>query len=76
MEGNLLNKPFLANKWPALMKFFKKVSKVENEITQTIEKYNKELYSTQSRIGQNASIENEVFQQAINIMRTQLKIWI
>ena len=29
-------------------------SKVQNEITQTIEKYNKESFSTKSRIGQNA----------------------
>ena len=45
-----------------------KNSKVQNEITQTIEKYNKESYLTQSRIGQNALIQNKVFEQAMNIM--------
>ena len=43
-------------------------SKVQNEISQTIEKYNKESYSTQSKIGQNALIQSKVFEQARNIM--------
>ena len=40
-------------------------SKVENEITQTLEKYDKESYSAQSRIGQNALIQSKVFEEAI-----------
>ena len=46
----------------------KKGSKFRNEISQTIEKYNKESYATQSKIGQNASIQRKVFEQAINKM--------
>ena len=46
----------------------KKDSKVQNEITQTSERYNKESYSTQSKIGQNALIQSKVFEQAVNIM--------
>ena len=43
-------------------------SKVQNEITQTIGKNNKESDLTQPKIGQNAFIQSKVFEQAINIM--------
>ena len=46
----------------------KKFSKVQNEISQTIEKYNKESYATQAKIGQNALIQSKDFEQAVNIM--------
>ena len=46
----------------------KKDCEVQNEIIQTLEKYSKESYSTQSKIGQNASIKNKVFEQALNLM--------
>ena len=45
----------------------KKDSKVQNEITQSIEKYNKESYSTQSKIAHNALTQSKGFEQAINI---------
>ena len=67
MEGIILNKLFLPNKWVSLQKY-KKDSKVQNDISQTIEKYNKGSYSTQSRVSQIALIQNKVFEQAINIM--------
>ena len=44
----------------------KKNSKVQTEILQTIEK-KKESFSTQSKIGQKASVQSNVFEQAINI---------
>ena len=43
----------------------KKDSKGQNEISQTIERYN-ESYATQSKIGQNALIQSKVFELAIN----------
>ena len=46
----------------------KKDSKIQNGITQTIEKYNKKSYSTQSRIGRNALMQNKAFGEAIKIM--------
>ena len=46
----------------------KKDSKVQNEITQTIEKYNKQTYSTQSKIGQHVLIQRKVPEQAIKKM--------
>ena len=50
------------------IEIMKKDSKVQNEISQTIDKYNKESFSTRSQIGQNALIQSKVFKQAINIM--------
>ena len=46
----------------------KKGLNVQNEISQTIEKYNKESISTRSHTGQNALIQSIVFEEAINIM--------
>ena len=46
----------------------KKDVKIQNEISQTIEMYNIESFSTRSQIGQSALIQNEVFKQAVNIM--------
>ena len=50
------------------IEIIKRDSKVQNDITQTFENYNKQSYSTQSKIGQNALIQSKVFEQAINIM--------
>ena len=41
----------------------KKDSQVQNEITQSFEKHSNQSYSTQSRVGQNALIQNKVFEQ-------------
>ena len=46
----------------------RKDSRVQNETSQTIDKYNKESYSKQSKTGQNVLIQSKVFEQAINIM--------
>ena len=43
-------------------------SRVQNETTQTIEKYNKESYPKQCKIGQSTLIQSKVFEQAIKIM--------
>ena len=41
------------------MEFMKNDPEVQNEISQTIEKHNKESFSTQSKIGQNALIQKK-----------------
>ena len=56
MQGILLSQLFHLLKWLSSWKL-KKDSKVQNEITQTFEKYNKKSYSKLSRIGQNALIQ-------------------
>ena len=50
------------------IEIIKENSKVQNEITQTIEKYDEESYSTQSQTGQNALNQNKAFEQAIKII--------
>ena len=59
---------FKSNKWLSLWTFAKKDSKVQNEILQTIEKYNNEPYETLSKMCQNSLIESKVFEQTISIM--------
>ena len=51
-----------------LIEIFKKDVNIQKDISQTIDKYNKESFSTRSQIGQNDLIQNKVFTQAINIM--------
>ena len=46
----------------------KKDANIQNETSQTIDKYNKEPFSTRSQIGQKCLIQSKVFKQAINIM--------
>ena len=43
----------------------KKDSKVQIEISQTIQKHNKESFLTQSKVEQNALIQSKAFEQAI-----------
>ena len=46
----------------------KKDTKIQDEISQTVEKYNNESFSTRSQIGQNALIQSKIFKQAKEIM--------
>ena len=46
----------------------KKDIKIQDEISQTVEKYKNESFSTRSQIGQNALIQSKFFKQAIKIM--------
>ena len=41
---------------------------IQNEVSETIDKYNKESFPTRSHISQIALIQNKVFEQAKNIM--------
>ena len=50
------------------IEIIKKDANIQNEFSQTIDKYNKESFSTRSQIGQNALIQSKGFKQAINIM--------
>ena len=46
----------------------RKDANLQSQISQTIDKYNKESFSTRSQIGQNALIQSKVFKQARNIL--------
>ena len=50
------------------MEIIKKDTKIHDEISQTVEKYNIESISTRSQIVQNALIQSKIFKQAIEIM--------
>ena len=50
------------------LKIIKRVVNIQNEISQTIDMYNKESFSTRSQIGQNALIQSKAFKQAKNNM--------
>ena len=50
------------------IEFIEKDLDMQNGFSQTIDRYNKESFSTRSQIGQNALIQSKVFKQAVNIM--------
>ena len=50
------------------IEIIEKDTKIQDEILQTVEKYNNESFSTRSQKGQNALIQSKVFKQAIEIM--------
>ena len=50
------------------IEIIKKDTKIQDEISQTIEKYNNESFSTRPQIGQNALIQSKIFKQATEIM--------
>ena len=63
----LLNLLFLCNNRLSFRKI-EKTSNVQKEISQTIDKYDKESVSTQSIMGQIAPIQSKVFERAIKLM--------
>ena len=50
------------------IEIIKKDTKIQDEISRTVEKYNNESFSTRSQIGQNALIQSKIFKQAVEIM--------
>ena len=53
----------------------KKDPNIQNENSQTIDKYNKESFSTRSQIGQNTLVQSKVLKQAISILGEKYQIW-
>ena len=47
----------------------KKNTIIQNEISQTIDNYNRESFSTRSQVGQNALLQSKVFKEAIKFVR-------
>ena len=50
------------------IEIIRKDTKIQDEISKTVEKYNNESFSTRSQKGQNALIQSKIFKQAIEIM--------
>ncbi len=45
-----------------------KDTKIQNEISNIIDKYNNQSYATKSKLGENALIQSGLYKEAINIM--------
>ena len=50
------------------IEIIQKDSKIQNNISNIIDKYNKQSYATKSKLGENAIIQSNVYREAINIM--------
>ena len=57
------------------IEIIRKDPNIQNEISQTIDKYLKESIYSRSQIGQNDLIQSKVCTQAINITETTYSIW-
>ena len=51
-----------------IIKIIQKDDKIQNEISNIIDKYNKQTLTTRSKLGENALIQSNVYKEAINIM--------
>ena len=50
------------------MKLYRKIQKIQNDISNIVDKYNNQSYATKALVGQNASIQSSIYKEAINIM--------
>ena len=50
------------------MKLYRKIHKIQNDISNIVDKYNNQSYATKSILGKNALIQSSIYKEAINIM--------
>ena len=50
------------------IEIIQKDSKIQNDISNIIDKYNNQSYATRSILGENASIQSSIYKEAINNM--------
>ena len=50
------------------IEIIQKDTKIQNDISNIIDKFNKQSYATKSKLGENALIQSSVYKEAINIM--------
>ena len=50
------------------IEIIQKDTKIQNDISNTVDKYNNQLYATKSILGKNALIQSSIYKEAINIM--------
>ena len=50
------------------IEIIQKDTKIQNDTSNIIDKYNKQSYATKSKLGENAIIQSNVYREAINIM--------
>ena len=50
------------------IEIIQKDTKIQNDISNIVDKYNNQSLATRSKLGQNALIQSNIFKEAINIM--------
>ena len=50
------------------IEIIQKDTKIQNDITNIVDKYNTQSYATESILGKNALIQSSIYKEAINIM--------
>ena len=50
------------------IEFIQKDTKIQNDISNIVDKYNNQSYATKSILGKNALIQSSIYKKAINIM--------
>ena len=50
------------------IQIIQKDSKIQNDISNIVDKYNNKSYATKSILGENALIQNSIYKETINIM--------
>ena len=50
------------------IRIIQKDTKIQNDISNIIDKYNNQSFATRSKLGENALIQSSVYKEAINIM--------
>ena len=50
------------------IEIIQKDSKIQNDISNIVDKYNNQSLATRSKLGQNALIQSSIYKEAINIM--------
>ena len=50
------------------IEIIQKDSKIQNDISNIVDKYNNQTLATRSKLGQNALIQSSIYKEAINIM--------
>ena len=50
------------------IEIIQKDTKIQNDISNTIDKYNNQSYATRSKLGENALIQSSIYKEAINNM--------
>ena len=50
------------------IEIIQKDTKIQNDISNIVDKYNNQSYATRSELGRNALIQSNVYKEAINIM--------
>ena len=51
-----------------IIEIIQKDSKIQNDISNIVDKYNNQSLATRSKLGQNALIQSSIYKEAINIM--------